>query len=91
MSFSRAISTDGGPIHHEHLAGDTAFARNRDAILDLLMLALAKELVLFELEPNKFGIRHSGFSVLAKDLRSANSILKGLIGREALPLCQDPE
>jgi hypothetical protein len=83
ISFSRAISTDGRPIHHEQLADDATFARNRDAILDLLMLALSSELVLFELEPNKSGTRHSGFSILAKQLQAAKPTLAALLASSA--------
>ena len=80
ISFSRELSPDGRPIHHEQLADDATFARNRDALLDLLMLALSSEVVVFELEPNKFGTRYSGFSLLAKQLWADRPTLEALLG-----------
>jgi hypothetical protein len=43
------------------------------------MLAFASRLFLFELEPNAYGARHSGFSVLAANLKNAPAVLAGLI------------
>ncbi len=57
-----------------------AYERNRDAILDLVMLALASQLYLFELEPNPYGARYSGFSVLAAHLHDAKPVLRSVLG-----------
>jgi hypothetical protein len=78
-------ATAGERLHH---IGDPALAyqRNRDAILDLVMLALASRLYLFELEPNPHGAKYSGFSALAANLHSDESILHGLIGDAAAVL-----
>ena len=64
-----------------HRSGDRAgaYARNRDAILDLLMLALSKRLHLLELMPNEFGARLSGFSMLAANLKQLRAVLERLI------------
>ncbi len=60
--------------------------RNRDAILDLAMLALASRLYLFELEPNAYGARYSGFSVLAAHLHDARPVLRSLISDDPVVL-----
>jgi hypothetical protein len=60
--------------------------RNRDAILDLVMLALAKQLYLFELEPNPYGARYSGFSVAAAHLHDTKPVLRRLISDDPAAL-----
>ena len=77
-AFASLPATAGVRIHN---IDDPALAyeRNRDAILDLVMLALASQLYLFELEPNTYGARYSGFSVLAAHLHDAKPVLKSLI------------
>jgi hypothetical protein len=82
FSFA-ALPADGRPAHHIEDPA-TAYQRNRDSILDLVMLALARDLSVFELEPNAFGARFSGYSVLAANLRSNRPLLASLItGDEA--------
>ncbi len=77
-TFASLPATAGVRIHN--IDDPTqAHERNRDAILDLVMLALASQLYLFELEPNPYGARYSGFSVLAAHLHDAKPVLKSLI------------
>jgi hypothetical protein len=77
-SFASLPDLAGYPLHHIRDPQE-AYERNRDAILDLLMLALATSLHMFQLEPNPYDIKHSGFSLLAANLRGAPAILAGLI------------
>lgn len=67
---------------HQINRREHAYQRNVDAILDLLMLALATEFHCFELEPNEAGLRYSGFAVLAQNLRDARPVLRALIARQ---------
>jgi hypothetical protein len=58
----------------------SAEARNRDAILDLLILAVAQELVV----PHGSGAKgksRSGYAVLAEGLNKNRDVLTKLIGR----------
>jgi len=77
-AFASLPATAGVRIHNIDDPAQ-AYERNRDAILDLVMLAMASQLYLFELEPNPYGARYSGFSVLAADLHDAKPVLGSLI------------
>jgi len=59
-------------------SGAHAFKRNRDAILDLLMLAMSRGLHVLPLA-DQGRMRYSGFSLLAYDLWSAKSVLRHLL------------
>jgi hypothetical protein len=77
-AFARLPDVAGERLHH--IDDPTqAFERNRDSILDLVMLALASRLYLFELQPNAYGAKYSGFSVLAANLHNAKPVLRTLI------------
>ncbi len=77
-SFARLPVVAGETLHH--LSGYTdAYQRNVDAILDLLVLALAKDFYIFELMQNRLGHRVSGFSELAANLRRSAPVLRNLI------------
>ncbi len=79
-SFSFLPATSN-PIHSGKQPPEEQFIRNRDAILDLLMLALSHKLYLFKLEQNHIGATYSGFSRLAQDLWESKIVLKHLISR----------
>ncbi len=81
FSFADFLSTDGEPIHNLELSSDETYSRNRDAILDLVMLALSSQLFILNIEPNKLAMKVSGFSSLARSLWASKIILKHLIGR----------
>jgi hypothetical protein len=80
ISFSKLPHESGRPIHRLTECDDVC-QRNKDAILDLLMLALSQEFMFFEVNQNRWGARYSGFSVLALDLRNSKAILSELISR----------
>ena len=78
FSFATLPAEAGVAAHHvTDPAG--AYERNRDAVLDLVMLGLASRLYLFELEPNRHGAKYSGFSILAANLHNAKPVLTRLI------------
>jgi hypothetical protein len=78
FSFASLPAEAGIAAHHVTDPAE-AYERNRDAVLDLVMLALASRLYLFELEPNPHGAKYSGFSILAANLHNAKPVLKRLI------------
>ena len=80
-SFSELPMSVGIPIHMNVPAGAVARRRNRDALLDLLTLALARELHLFEVANFRPG-KYSGFSVLARDLAMAKPLLAKILSRK---------
>jgi hypothetical protein len=73
-SFSAFPEAPGVPLHRFD-DGKDAYRRNSDAILDLLTLALAKDLYIFELAPNAIGAKYSGFSALAVNLKRSGPII----------------
>jgi len=80
-AFARLPEAAGERLHHIDDAAD-AYERNRDAILDVLLLGLASRLYLFELEPNAYGARYSGYSVLAANLHNSKPALRDLISTD---------
>jgi hypothetical protein len=83
ISFAQLPPEPGRPLHRfvEH---DEVYQRNKDAILDLMMLALARNIVLLELNPNRWGSKYSGFSVLAYELLKSKALLASLIARPGI-------
>jgi hypothetical protein len=79
-SFARLPDRAGKPLHILD-TGDPAYEINTDAIVDLLLLALAKRFYYFSIQDNLEGMRHSGFTVLVNRLRSFPFVLHHLIGR----------
>jgi hypothetical protein len=78
FSFAKLPAEAGKPIHKtDDRTG--AYETNSDAILDLLMLALSKELYLFKLMANPYGLSYSGFSVLAANLKKSGPLLRQLL------------
>lgn len=85
LNFSHQLSLDGTPMHLVSGPGAPLenFMRNRDAIIDLLMLSLSKHLLAAPLASRpaaSFTPKYSGFSVLAKNLQDAKVILHQLVG-----------
>jgi hypothetical protein len=80
ISFSKLPEKSGRPIHRLTELDDV-YQRNKDAILDLLMLALSHKFIFFELQENRWSAKYSGFSILALDLRNSRAILSELISR----------
>jgi len=85
FTFASSLSEDGDPIHvTSEMGNDEVFVRNRDAILDLLMLAFACDLRLSKVSewrgqeylPQS---SYSGFSMLAHNLRMSKPVLKHLL------------
>jgi hypothetical protein len=79
FSFSTLPERQQGALHRYR--GDETKAQiranNIDAILDLLTLAFAKDLVLIPLAPDQRA-EYSGFGLLAKDLRDRADVLERL-------------
>jgi hypothetical protein len=89
ISFSKLPQDSVRPIHR--LAElDDAYQRNKDAILDLLMLALSHKFIFLELKENRWGAKYSGFSMLALDLRNCKTVLRELISRPELNIRTEP-
>lgn len=80
FSFATLPVEPGKTLHHNDRIVDI-HQRNTDSILDLLMLALSRVFIFFELMENNPGTRHSGFSVLAHLLKESPSTLGQLISR----------
>jgi len=80
LSFSALPSRRGRPIHKPG-KNSQRFSVNADAIVDLLMLALADNLFAFEIvsrrAPGFSG--YSGFSVLARNLHRSGNVLSELL------------
>lgn len=79
-SFAALPDLAGEPLHKKTQAGAQAWERNRDALLDLLMLALARKLHLCPISNSPYG-KYSGFSVLARNLHSARPLLREALSR----------
>ena len=77
-SFS-SLPEEGHPLHNLGGRKGDVYEINRDAIVDVLMLAHAKALYAFRLQPNLLGARMSGYSRLAFDLRNNRQLLAGLM------------
>lgn len=80
FSFAKLPTVPGRPLHQAGEAADV-YAANRDAITDLLLLALSTSCYAFELEQNEYGVKYSGFSLLALNLQAAKPVLSQLISR----------
>ena len=83
FSFCSNLSKDGSAIHRHKLSDEKLnYARNMDAILDLLTLSLASHLIICKIST---GITidkkptYSGFSLLAKQLSENKIILNHLL------------
>jgi hypothetical protein len=80
FAFAKLPAVAGQALHAPDSVVDI-YEANRDAILDLVMLGLAANCYAFELEKNEFGVRYSGFSVLALTLQATRPVLSQLISR----------
>lgn len=80
FSFAEDLSADGKPIHLRSSAKGDVFRRNRDAILDLLLLALSVRIASAEITNSPYGIKKSGFTVLATELANQKRYLSELLG-----------
>jgi hypothetical protein len=76
FSFTSLPPMDDKPLH---AMLENSPINNRDAILDLCMLALAERLFIMPLVNNPAGECYSGFSILAQKLFETKSIMEGLI------------
>jgi hypothetical protein len=80
FSFAEGLSVDGRPIHYRSHAEVDVFRRNCDAILDLLLLALSSGVVSADITNSPYGIKKSGFTVLAAGLANQKRYLSELLG-----------
>jgi hypothetical protein len=80
FSFARLPAVAGRPMQHSGGALD-AYEANRDALTDMLLLALSNNCCAFELDKNDYDAKCSGFSVLALNLQSARPVLSQFISR----------
>jgi hypothetical protein len=78
FNFTRILSTDGKPIHTS-VDNKNVYDRNIDCILDVLLLALSKDLHILPIKKIKFSLSYSGYSRLAKNLSDHKDILKSFI------------
>lgn len=79
-SFASNLSMDGKPMHYRKLGLDQIFLRNRDTILDLLMLALSTGVIYSELTDNRDGYKMSGFTHLAVQLSHELRLVSLVLG-----------
>lgn len=79
VSFSNIPQKQGRPLHLHLSSADDIRQLNSDAILDLFTLALAKHLVIFKVENNRFS-PYSGYSMLAKQLNQNKCLLSMALG-----------
>ena len=77
FSFSDLDVPPGQPLH-ELRPGDPVRERNTDAIVDLVMLAMAERIHSFQLAPNSINTTISGFTELAIGLHEAPDVLRRL-------------
>jgi len=81
FNFASTLSSGGDPIHTSNgLVDEEIYERNCDAILDLLLLALANTLCYSEIQANGPNLGYSGYSLLARDLFNDKATLFNLIG-----------
>lgn len=79
-TYADALSADRAPIHRRAAIDPrTALRRNRDALLDLLLLALSRQVLFGRVGANEWGVSHSGFSLLAHGLWQQRSVLRHLV------------
>lgn len=76
-SFAKLTGGNGRALHINPASAELAYMRISDSILDLLLLALAKELHILPLK--KGGAVYSGFSLLARNLWASKIMLKRFI------------
>jgi hypothetical protein len=89
VSFSK-LPQESGRRMHRLSERDDIYERNKDAILDLLMLALSRKFIFFEINQNRWDAKYSGFSLLALDLRNSMTVLNELISKAGIdtdPMC----
>ena len=77
-SFAELKRPSGSPLHFNQVPDQSTNHRNRDAILDLLLLALAEELYILPVKRHDghVGVDFSGFSLLARNLWTSKIMLK---------------
>ena len=68
------------PVHRQNITNQKRFQVNSDAILDLFMLGLSKDLHIFPISNGKPD-RYSGYSALAKSLYDSWPLLRMALGR----------
>jgi len=83
FSFAENLSVDGTPLHLRNSETGDVFRRNCDAILDLLLLALSVGVVSADITNSPYGIKVSGFTVLAAELADQKRYLSELLGDKA--------
>lgn len=83
FSFSKTLSQDGTPIHMAKVLGKQVKPnQNMDALLDLLMLSMATQLIICKISGGTVAYKlpsYSGFSMLARQLWENKIILKNLL------------
>ncbi len=88
FSFSSLPAQAGEPLHRNASATPDLFSRNRDAIVDVLMLALSRQLTVVKLQAGS-GYSYSGYSELARRLWSSKIVLTHLIARDDIKVGLD--
>jgi hypothetical protein len=74
-SFANLKRHDGLPLHRNEVRDQLNTTKNLDAIVDLLLLALARNLHILPIT-GPGGAKYSGFSLLAKNLWTSKVMLK---------------
>lgn len=83
VTFSALPDFNGLPLHHAILGSSADYYRiNSDAVLDLMTLAFASDLVFAKTTQGNY----SGYSLLAKNLSCHRDVLRHLVGRRDITL-----
>jgi hypothetical protein len=89
ISFAQNLSMDGSALHKRQMPAEEAKQQTREALLDLLTLALSHRLFRLRLKENRFGMEFSGFTALANQLWLAKRLLQDLINQPEIRLGLD--
>jgi hypothetical protein len=82
LTFSKNLSKDGAPIHKTRLGNKIDSEKNMDALLDLLMLSMATQLIICKISGGNVAYKlptYSGFSLLSNQLWENKVILNHLL------------
>jgi hypothetical protein len=84
VKFFSNLPEEGGIPLHGDILHDSIFQRNKEAILDLMTLALSNDYFKISLIANKHHTTYSGFSILAENLKNSPVTIRKMLGKSRL-------